>query len=76
MLIGLCLTTFTIHGNLRGVLAISINLEKLEKGRILKEGWLKYPVGLARSGALDVRFGSTSPDSIKQAAQQLLCVCP
>jgi len=46
-------------------------LKELERGRVLKEGWPKYYVALARSGALDVRFGSTSPDSIKQAAQQL-----
>ncbi len=46
-------------------------LEKLEKGLTLREGWPKYYVALARGGALDVRFGSTDPDSIKQAAQQL-----
>ncbi len=36
-------------------------LKELEKGRVLMEGWPKYYVALARSGALDVRFGSTSP---------------
>jgi hypothetical protein len=46
-------------------------LKKLEKGRVLMEGWPKYHVGLSGSGALEVRFSSTSPDSIKQAAQQL-----
>jgi hypothetical protein len=46
-------------------------LEKLERGRVLKEGWPKYLVRLSSSGSLEVRFGSTSPDSIKQAAQQL-----
>jgi hypothetical protein len=35
------------------------------------EGWPKYEVGLSSSCALEVRFGSTSPDGIKQAAQQL-----
>ena len=46
-------------------------LEKLEKGLTLKEGWPKYKVELARSGALVVKFGSTNPDSIKQEAQRL-----
>jgi hypothetical protein len=47
-------------------------LEKLKKGRVLKEGWPKYHVGLARTGSLVVSFGYTSPDSIKQAAQRLM----
>ncbi len=46
-------------------------LEKLERGRVLKEGWPKYLVRLARSGTLVVSFSSTSPDSIKQKAQRL-----
>jgi hypothetical protein len=46
-------------------------LEKLVRGRVLKEGWPKYLVRLARSGALVVSFSSTSPDSIKQEAQWL-----
>ncbi|MFZ8808714.1 MAG: hypothetical protein ACO2PN_11505 [Pyrobaculum sp.] len=46
-------------------------LEKLERGRVLKEGWPKYLVRLARSGALVVSFSSTSPDSVKQEAQRL-----
>jgi len=46
-------------------------LEKLERGLTLREGWPKYYVGLARNGALEVKFGSTSPDSIKQEAQRL-----
>jgi hypothetical protein len=46
-------------------------LEKLERGRVLREGWPKYKVELARSGALDVRFVSTNPDSIKQGTQRL-----
>ncbi len=33
--------------------------EKLEKGRMLKEGWPRYHVGLFSSGALEVRLGST-----------------
>ena len=45
-------------------------LEKLEKGLTLEEGWPKYYVGLVE-GALVVRFESTNPDSIEQAAQQL-----
>jgi len=45
-------------------------LEKLEEGRVLMEGWPKYHVALARSGALVVRFSSTDPDSIKQGAQR------
>jgi hypothetical protein len=46
-------------------------LEKLEKGRVLKEDWPKYYVGLARSGALRVKFSSTNPDSIEREAQRL-----
>jgi hypothetical protein len=46
-------------------------LEKLEKGRVLKEGWPKYLVRLSSSGSLEVRFASISPDSIKQEAQRL-----
>jgi len=46
-------------------------LEKLERGRVLKEGWPKYEVRLTRSGALEVKFGSTSPDSIQREAQRL-----
>ncbi len=45
-------------------------LEKLEKGRVLIEGWPKYLVKL-KDGALEVRFSSTNPDSIKQEAQRL-----
>jgi hypothetical protein len=33
--------------------------EKLEKGRMLKEGWPRYHVGLFSSGAPEVRLGST-----------------
>jgi len=45
-------------------------LEKLERGRMLKEGWPKYEIGLAK-GALVVRFTSTSPYSIEGEAQRL-----
>ncbi len=45
-------------------------LEKLEEGLTLREGWPKYLVGLARSGALEVKYQSTSPDSIVQVAQR------
>jgi len=46
-------------------------LEKLESGLTLMEGWPKYHVGLARSGALVVRFASPNPDSIQQVARRL-----
>jgi hypothetical protein len=45
-------------------------LKKLEEGRVLKEGWPKYKVRLVE-GALEVRFGSTDPDSIKREVQRL-----
>ena len=45
-------------------------LEKLEEGRVLKEGWPKYYVGLI-DGALVVRFSSTSSDSIQREEQRL-----
>jgi hypothetical protein len=44
-------------------------LEKLEEGRVLKEGWPRYNVRLIE-GALVVRFGSTNPDSIKREVQR------
>jgi hypothetical protein len=44
-------------------------LEKLEKGRVLMEGWPEYGVGLV-TGALLVRFGSPNPDSIQREAQR------
>jgi hypothetical protein len=46
-------------------------LEKLEKGRVLKEDWPKYYVGLARSGALVVRYMSTNLSNIEREAQRL-----
>jgi hypothetical protein len=38
---------------------------------VLKEGWPKYEMGLTRSGALVVRYRSTSPDSVEREAQRL-----
>jgi hypothetical protein len=46
-------------------------LEELRRGRVPKEGWPKYEMGLSGSGALVVRFGSTNPNSIEQVAQRL-----
>jgi hypothetical protein len=46
-------------------------LEKLEGGLTLKEGWPKYEMGLTHSGALVVRFGSTSRKNIEREAQRL-----
>jgi hypothetical protein len=46
-------------------------LKKLESGLTLKEGWPRYSVGLTRSGALLVRFSSTSQASIEREAQRL-----
>ena len=46
-------------------------LEKLERGRVLLEGWPKYGVRLTRSGALEVKYQSTDPDSIAREAQRL-----
>jgi len=45
-------------------------LEKLEKGRTVREGWPKYLVRL-KKGALEVRFSSTDPDSIGREAWRL-----
>jgi len=45
-------------------------LAKLESGRMLKEGWPKYHVGLTK-GALVVRFSSTDPGNIEREAQRL-----
>jgi hypothetical protein len=45
-------------------------LDKLEKGRMLKEGWPKYHVGLVE-GALVVRYHSINPGAIKREAQRL-----
>jgi hypothetical protein len=45
-------------------------LKKLERGRVLMEGWPKYKVRLVKS-ALEVSFSSPNLDSLKQAAQRL-----
>jgi hypothetical protein len=45
-------------------------LKKLEEGRVLKEGWPKFLVRLSSSGALEVKYQSTDPDSIKQETQR------
>jgi hypothetical protein len=45
-------------------------LEKLERGRVLREGWPKYEVRLA-DGALVVKFNSTNPDNIVRETQRL-----
>ena len=45
-------------------------LEKLERGRVLMEGWPKYEVGLVE-GALVVRFNSTDRNIIEQEARRL-----
>jgi hypothetical protein len=45
-------------------------LKKLERGRVLMEGWPKYEVGLAK-GALMVRFTSTNSGNIEREAQRL-----
>jgi len=46
-------------------------LDKLRGGLTLREGWPKYHVGLARSGALEVRYTSTNPDNIEREVQRL-----
>jgi hypothetical protein len=46
-------------------------LKKLERGRVLMEGWPKYEVGLTSSGALVVRFSSPNLDSIEREKQRL-----
>jgi hypothetical protein len=46
-------------------------LEELEKGRVVREGWPKYYVGLSGGGALDVRFGSFRRDRLEREAQRL-----
>ncbi len=46
-------------------------LEKLEKGRVLMEGWPKYLVRLKKEGMLEVRFGSTDRNSIEREKQRL-----
>jgi PaRep2b protein. len=45
-------------------------LEKLERGRMLREGWPKYHVGLAK-GALEVNYQPTDPDDIQREVRRL-----
>jgi hypothetical protein len=45
-------------------------LEKLERGRTLREGWPRYSVQLVE-GALVTRYMSTNPDSIEREARRL-----
>jgi hypothetical protein len=44
-------------------------LKKLESGRVLREGWPKYEVGLTE-GALVVRYETTDPVSIEDEARR------
>jgi hypothetical protein len=46
-------------------------LEKLEGGLTLREGLPRYHVGLAGSGALEVKYQPTDPDSIVREVQWL-----
>jgi hypothetical protein len=46
-------------------------LDKLESGITLREGWPKYYVGLARSGALEVRYETTNSGNIEREARRL-----
>jgi DUF971 family protein len=46
-------------------------LEKLERGLMLREGWPKYYVGPARSGALEVKYQSTNRNNIEREKQRL-----
>jgi len=43
--------------------------EELKRGRVLREGWPEYEVGLV-NGALVLRYRSTNPDSIEDEAQR------
>jgi hypothetical protein len=45
-------------------------LEKLKSGLTLMEGWQKYEMGHARSGAFIVRYRSINPDSIERERQR------
>ena len=45
-------------------------LDKLERGRVLREGWPKYEVGLVE-GALVVRYRSANPDNLKREVHRL-----
>jgi len=46
-------------------------LDKLERGRALREGWPKYYVGLDHSGALEVKYQPTNPSNIEREVQRL-----
>jgi hypothetical protein len=46
-------------------------LKKLERGRVLMEGWPKYHVGLRKDGALDVIYKTTDPEGIVREVQRL-----
>jgi hypothetical protein len=46
-------------------------LEKLERGRVLMEGWPKYHVGLSGGGALEVKYQSTNSGNIEREVQRL-----
>ncbi len=46
-------------------------LGKLEKGRVLMEGWPKYYVRLSSSGALEVKYQSTNSDNLRREVQRL-----
>jgi hypothetical protein len=46
-------------------------LKKLEKGRVLMEGWPKFEVRLTNSGGMVVKFSSPNPNSIEQVVQRL-----
>ena len=45
-------------------------LDKLESGRVLKEGWPRYLVRLVE-GALQIRYTSTNPEGIEREAKRL-----
>jgi hypothetical protein len=46
-------------------------LEKLRSGITIREGWPKYYMGLTGSGALEVKYRSTNPESIEREVQRL-----
>jgi hypothetical protein len=46
-------------------------LEKLERGRVLREGWPKYYVGLTSGGALLVKYETTNSGNLEREVQWL-----
>jgi hypothetical protein len=46
-------------------------LDKLKRGRTVREGWPKYLIGLDHHGALVVRYQSTNSGNIEREAQRL-----